>query len=446
MILGAGLAGLRTAQLLKAQGFDVTILEARGEPGGRVRTIRAPFSNGLHGEAGAIRISGAHRRVIALTRQYALTLLPFMPPNGALLSVVGGRRISSSEDPGKAFADLDLHDSERGLEPAALLERYVADIPAELGDQSVSPAARTDWAAIDRLTWPDWLRSRGASSAAVTLMTLGGDSSDLSALYVLRQVALHRGARSYYKIAQGMDALPRAMAAELKDSVRFGAPAMAIDRAKGGLQVTYLEDGAPRTVSADRVVVTLPFSVLRDMSIDPPLAPEKRRAIRDIGYFPGTRFLFACRTRFWRADGLNGASRTDQPVEMWDAAYEASAPSGILGATAAGEAGRRAIAMNEDAALRYGLKLASVSFPSIEAQFERGVVHRWAASPWSRGAFAIFRPGQMTALTPYIAAPEDRLHFAGEHTSPWMGWMEGALESAERVANEILRAEITARR
>ncbi|HLG89974.1 MAG TPA: FAD-dependent oxidoreductase [Alphaproteobacteria bacterium] len=441
MILGAGLAGLRTAQLLKTAGLSVTILEGRKEPGGRVRTIRAPFEQGLHAEAGAMRISSAHRRVLASVRNYGLTLLPFTPANGASLSVVGSHRIASTEDPRRAFANLDLHENERGLDPAALLDRYVTDIPAEFGDPAISPADRAGWAAIDRQTWPDWLKSRGASSAAVTLMTLGGDASDLSALYVLRQVALHRGARTYYKIAQGMDALPRAMASELRDSIRFGTPAMAIDRAQGGFRVTYLDGGALRTVSAGTVVVTLPFSVLRDMSIDPPLAPEKRRAIRDIGYFPGTRFLFECRSRFWHSEGLNGASRTDQPVELWDAAYEVSAPSGILGATAAGEAGRHALTMNEDAAIGYGLDLASVTFPSIRSQFERGVVHRWANSRWSRGAFAIFRPGQMTALTPHIAAPEDRLHFAGEHTSPWMGWMEGALESAERVANEILRAK-----
>jgi monoamine oxidase len=70
--------------------------------------------------------------------------------------------------------------------------------------------------------------------------------------------------------------------------------------------------------------------------------------------------------------------------------------------------------------------------------FERGVAWRWALERWSRGAFAVFRPGQMASMMPEIPRPEGRVHFAGEHTSAWMGWMEGALESGERAAREVM--------
>jgi len=66
------------------------------------------------------------------------------------------------------------------------------------------------------------------------------------------------------------------------------------------------------------------------------------------------------------------------------------------------------------------------------------VVHQWGRERWSRGSLVAFRPGQMSAMMPAIVEPEDRLHFAGEHTSSWMGWMEGALESGERAAREVL--------
>ena len=62
----------------------------------------------------------------------------------------------------------------------------------------------------------------------------------------------------------------------------------------------------------------------------------------------------------------------------------------------------------------------------------------WMADRWAGGAFAVFYPGQMTSMTADIARPEGRVHFAGEHTSVWSGWMEGALESAERAAKEIV--------
>ena len=94
--------------------------------------------------------------------------------------------------------------------------------------------------------------------------------------------------------------------------------------------------------------------------------------------------------------------------------------------------------MSEAQGLAFGVDLVAEAFPGIRSAFEKGVVHQWALDRWSRGAFVAFAPGQMTALTPEIARSEDRLHFAGEHTSSWMGWMEGALDSGERAAREIL--------
>ena len=69
-----------------------------------------------------------------------------------------------------------------------------------------------------------------------------------------------------------------------------------------------------------------------------------------------------------------------------------------------------------------------------------GVVHRWSDERWTRGAFALYRPGQLTMLMPVLASAESGFHFAGEHTSIWTGWMEGALESGERAAREVLNA------
>ena len=54
------MAGLVAGYELTQLGHDVTILEARTRPGGRVHTLREPFSDGLHAEAGAARIPDHH--------------------------------------------------------------------------------------------------------------------------------------------------------------------------------------------------------------------------------------------------------------------------------------------------------------------------------------------------------------------------------------------------
>jgi monoamine oxidase len=52
----------------------------------------------------------------------------------------------------------------------------------------------------------------------------------------------------------------------------------------------------------------------------------------------------------------------------------------------------------------------------------------------------VFKPGQMTAWAKIFSKPEPLLYFAGEHLSPWNGWMEGALWSGERAAQELIQA------
>ena len=201
-----------------------------------------------------------------------------------------------------------------------------------------------------------------------------------------------------------------------------------------------MNGGTVKTIIADHVIVTIPFSMLRRMTIRPALSEQKARAITELPYFPATRFLLQSRSSFWQADGLSGSARTDQPAEMWDCTYDLAGTRGILGATAGGEIGASVATMTQPAAVKFGAGLVSQTFPMMRASFEKGVAYRWARDPWSRGAFAVFHPGQMTTMMPGIAPPEGRIHFAGEHTSAWMGWMEGALESGARAAREVIDA------
>ena len=428
VVVGAGLAGLRAATLLRQAGRQVVVLEARERSGGRVLTVRAPFDDGLVGEAGPIRIAGAHRAVLRAVREHRLTLVPFESSNGAPLDPAPGTT--------------GLRPDERSLSARAMLERYVGAVPDNLAEPAASDATYATWREYDRVTWPEWLLQRGASQDAVRLMTQGGDSSALSALYMLRQFAMLRASSQLFKIAGGMDRLPQAMTQALGDIVRYQSPVVRISRAAGSLSIEFETAGRLERIAADRVVLTVPLTTLRQIEFRPRLSAAKEKAIGAPPYYPGVRILLQSRDRFWNRAGLNGSARTAR-AEIWDAAYDRQGPAprsskgpvrGLLGATT----GASFAGKTDAQSLAFGVDLVADAFPGIRSAFEKGIVHQWAQDRWSQGAFVAFAPGQMTALLPEIARPDDRVHFAGEHTSSWMGWMEGALESGERAAREIL--------
>ena len=80
-------------------------------------------------------------------------------------------------------------------------------------------------------------------------------------------------------------------------------------------------------------------------------------------------------------------------------------------------------------------------FPVATEQFVQGWWHDWVTDRYALGAFSHLAPGYVLEHMEHIGAPSRRIHFAGEHTASWIGFIEGALESAERVAAEVEAAE-----
>src|SRR5260221_6409715 len=253
---------------------------------------------------------------------------------------IGGEASRSSEAIGRKLAS-ELTPDERGLTPLQLLERYAGKISTDLTEPATTPASYAKWTDYDRLSWPAWLRARGASAGAVKLMTLGGDADDVSALYVLRQFALSRTSTQLFKIQGGMDLLPKAMASGLGNIERYNSPVVRVNRTPTRLRVDYQSGTQARSLTASHVIFAVPLTTLRQIEIQPRLSAPKERGINDASYANGTRILLQCRSRFWTAEGLNGSARTDRGTELWDCTYDQrSSARGILGATTSGAISR----------------------------------------------------------------------------------------------------------
>jgi monoamine oxidase len=102
LVLGAGMAGLVAAYELTQLGHEVTVLEARTRPGGRVHTLREPFSDGHYAEEGAARIPDEHDLTLKYVKTFELPLEPFYPSR---LNAIRFDRGSRQEVPIDGFTD-----------------------------------------------------------------------------------------------------------------------------------------------------------------------------------------------------------------------------------------------------------------------------------------------------------------------------------------------------
>jgi monoamine oxidase len=435
--LGAGLAGLSAAHELRQHGRDVLVLEARGRPGGRVLTLREPFADGQHAEAGALFVPANHDLTLKFARRFRLPLQPAMPLFSAQLYYVRGRPIDPMN--GSEPWPLALTDEERNLGRAGLWQRFVeAGLRENLSEE-----------ALDRMSGTEFLRSRGASAEAIALLRLGfldmlGDGMDsYSALDLQRRLAHARvdgRPTVMYAIRGGTDRLPQALAAGLGDAVRYDTAVLRIEPGERSASVIVERNGATQRLSAERVVCTLPFSVLRKVEVAPAFSPPKTGAIERLAYSSIVRVFLQFGERFWARQG-HVLVASDQPVRwVFDQTINQPGSRGILEAQLVGVDARRVARLAEPERIEFALSELERIFPGAHANFERGASVSWDDDPWSRGATSYFRPGEMLELKPHVARAEGRVHFAGEHTSSWPGWMQGALESGERAAREVLEA------
>jgi len=429
IVIGGGLAGLCTAYELQALGHSVTVLEAQMRPGGRVRTLREPFAPGLYVEAGAEQIPGAHEITQHYVRALGLTLLPNRTAGTRLLYHVRGQRVVNGDEAAWPFP---LTDEERALGLSGLFRKYfddaIAQVRAGFPERTVAVLRE-----LDQHTPGAWLRSRGASSAAADLMTLGfGTDFGSAASFVLHSVN-SRGSAQNYRIEGGNDRLPREFATRV--DVKYGVEVIAVRQNGRGVEI--LVRGLRDALRADRAVCALPCPVIGRIFDEARLSAAKQRAIWEQSYSRTVKVFLQTRTRFWLKDNWSGFAETDLPIERLTPDPGVDPQSrGALAAYPIGPYTSTLETLSEAERVAATRSQATQIFPELSTECEGGISHCWGLDPWERGSFALHSPGQIAFLDA-LAAVEGRIHFAGEHTSPWTGWMQGALESARRVVREI---------
>jgi monoamine oxidase len=445
IVVGAGLAGLSAGFELTQAGHDITILEAQTRAGGRACSIRQPFSDGLYAEAGATGIAETNNLTVKYARLFGLRLDSWDPPPQLQdILYIRGRRVRRTRgiEPDLPF---NLPPEEKKLGRAGLFKKYAAPLYSEIGDITDPNWPPASLWKYDQMSYTDFLRSRGASAEAIARMSvfgIWGDGLDtVSALMVLRDDAFFESAKEDFHIRGGNDLLPRAFADRLKDKILYGSPVVRIEHNKSGVRVVFQKRSEHHSFAGDFLIIAIPFSMLRRIELSPHFSPAKQKVIEQLPYYSVARVSLQSRTKFWIEQGLTGDVYGDLPIGgVREITFGQPGPRGILQNYVDGPQARRICAMNEEDRISFVLEEMEKALPGIKENFEGGFSKCWDEDEWERGASSWYKPGQMQEFWPHVAYPEGRVHFAGDHTSPWIRWMQGALFSGIRTAREVNEA------
>jgi monoamine oxidase len=191
-----------------------------------------------------------------------------------------------------------------------------------------------------------------------------------------------------------------------------------------------------RSIDADAVVLACSLVPLRTVDFDPPLDPLLQSAIDRLGYGTVTKTAVQFAARQWQPGyaTVEGISQ-----RIYEPTVDQPGAAGVLMSYAGGDGGRLLAAKPEhdrvtlvEAEMR---AVHGITAPAL-GSFSRA----WSTDPWFGGAYAAYGPGQVTAYWEVLRRAHGRMWLAGEHAATWTGYLEGAVESGESVAEAILAA------
>ncbi|HZO13019.1 MAG TPA: FAD-dependent oxidoreductase [Polyangiaceae bacterium] len=439
VVVGAGLAGLSTARRLQQAGAQVRVVEARDRVGGR--TLSTSFE-GATFELGAQWVGPAQQRLRSLVHELGLELFPQHHQGLKVVEVAGRRSTYRGKLPSLSLVsllqiELMLRRVDRMAERIPLDAPYRAHKALEWDASSVEMFKRAQPAGqTAKLLFDVGIRT-----------VFGAEPSELSLLHFLfylnssggfRRLVEIEGGAQQDRFVGGTQLLSQRLAEALgRDNVILSAPVRSIDQR--GECVLVEADGA--RLSARVVVVAIPPHLCARIHYEPPLPASREQLVQRWGMGATVKLLAFYDRAHWRDRGLSGeAVSTDSPISV---VFDNSSPDGkvacLLGFVV-GKHARRWAGLGADERRRTALAELERLLDAPARSAVHFLEHDWAAEPWTGGCpVATTGPGILGTLGPSWRAACGRILWGGTETARhWNGYLEGALESAERVASEAL--------
>ena len=450
-IVGAGLAGLQCAYDLSSAGWSPTLYEASNRVGGRQFSLRG-FFPGQVAERGGELIDTPHKTMLAWINKLGLTREDITRAPGEIFYNFDGAKVPEATvvDEYRALVAA-MHDDLRASSGAPTVDGYN---PADL--------------ALDNTNLSDYLTSRGAGRIAkkaieeAYVAEYGREPTEQSCLNFL--LFIHADKRSKFTpfgvfsderfhVVEGNDAIASGIAAALPRQPEFG---MFLERVRktstGRVELTFRQGNKSVVRTHDRVVLAMPFTVLRGITLDANLGLPawKTKAINELGYGDNAKMMVGFKGPFWLGIGCTGTSYSDLTNHQttWETSpTTATSARAILTDYSGGVRGKTLDPSKpQQEAAKFLADLERV-MPGAQAAAMGSngnrLVHleHWPSNPLTKGSYTCYLPGQFTGVAGNEGKAVGNIHFAGEHTNSfyeWQGYMEGALLSGIDVAAEVL--------
>jgi monoamine oxidase len=444
-IIGAGLAGLTCAYRLRERGVIATIYEGSDRAGGRCRTRRGDFAAGQVAEHGGELIDQSHKHIRQLAQSLGLTL------DNVLRAEVNGTEPFYYFD-GSRYT---YRDATRDIK--AIWQTLHRDL-SEAGYPTLYHSSTARGRELDQLSIAEWIDVSVPGGRAAPLGRLletayviefGEEATEQSALnliYLLGfsgqgQLRIFGPSNEKYHVRGGNDRIVTGLVERLDGQLVTNAALAAIERTPAGAYLLSFA-GGQSPVTADRVVLAIPSSVMRatvDFS-NAGFSPLKQKAIAELGMGTNAKLNVQFARRHWATLGCNGDSYADTGYQAtWEVSRAQAGTPGILVDYTGGDVARAQSGGGAATLAAQFLAQLEPVLPGTTAEWNGlATFDDWLTNPWTLGSYSFWRVGQYTSIAGVEGERSANCHFAGEHTSiDFQGYLNGAVESGERVAAEV---------
>ncbi|WJE17068.1 flavin monoamine oxidase family protein [Halobacillus sp. ACCC02827] len=453
IIIGGGMAGLVAAALLKSASHDVTILEGNNRLGGRVHTVRKPFSQGNYLDVGAMRIPSNHLLVQEYIKGFQLPTQLFANTRDTDVLMVNGKKVykrAYEENPD--ILDYPVNEEEKGKTAQELFVEAVGTF-FSIYENSTEEEQEKLRKQFSSYSMGEYLRENPlgpslSSDAVRKIKVLLGIEGfpEFAFLDILTDITypIFNEGTTFVEIEGGNDRLPYSFYPYLASDIHLNQRVERIVQFPDKVNVYTVDTqtNAQRVWEGDYVLTTIPFTTFQFVDVYPhdSISFKKREAIQEIINVPAVKIGMEFSRPFWEEYPIGNVT-SDLPIRFMYLPSHGQGKDGPAVLLASYSWGQNAMLWNsltKDQIVKEVLEnLYLIYGPVVYETYMQTVVYNWTRNPFSAGCFTLFTPGQSRDLGDVITKPEGRIHFAGEHTSSFHGWIEGAVESGIRAANEI---------